>query len=98
MRGALLACGNHYLYWQDTESDEENERINDICHRKVFPIYQVYTYLLEKDQHDARDQATIEKLEAELKLLKEKHEDIEKQAREKALSYKTQIDDLRTQM
>ena len=80
MTGYLAFCGNHYSGYEGTSNDERNEGYNDLCHTKVYPLYKVYEYLLEKDEHDAEDQAKIEELEAALEDLQKEQEEIEKQA------------------
>ena len=80
MVGYLSLCGNHYSGYEETSSDERNERYNDFCHTKVYPLYKVYEILLEKIEHDAEDQAKIEELEAALEDLQKEQEGIEKKA------------------
>ena len=54
------------------ERDLKNVRRR--CHARVYPTYEDYTFLLDKEHHDAEDRSTIEDFEKQLeKLLKEQN-------------------------
>ena len=45
------------------EIENHFEEMRQICNTKVYPIYADYTYLLDKEHHDAQNRSTIKDLE-----------------------------------